>query len=140
MKATTLFTFVQVVVFSVTNLFAQEKVKAGFGVTVVQQQPQFPGGEDSLVSFLKNNLRYPQEARLAWIQGRVFIGFMIDHSGKMKNIKVLSSVNSQLDEEALRVVHMMPEWQPGKIGDTNVDTQYILPIEFVMPPKREKEF
>ena len=140
MKTKTIFFLFLPFIISAHNLYAQDHVKAGFGITVVQQQPQFPGGGDSLISFLKNNLRYPQEAKLAWIQGRVFIGFMIDNTGKIKNIKVLSSVNSQLDEEALRVVHMMPEWIPGKIGDTNVDTQYILPIEFVMPKKRDKDF
>lgn len=127
------------ILLSANGLFAQDNVKAGFGVSVVQSQPMFPGGEDSLISFLKNNLRYPQEAKLAWIQGRVFIGFLIDHTGKIKDTRVLSGVNSQLDEEALRVVRLMPEWIPGKIGDTNVDTQYILPIEFIMP-KRNKGF
>ncbi|MEO8087469.1 MAG: energy transducer TonB [Bacteroidota bacterium] len=117
------------------KLQAQDHVKAGFGVTVVQQQPQFMGGEDSLMSFLKNNLRYPEEAKLAWIQGRVFVGFLIDHTGKIKDAKILSGVNSQLDDEALRVVHMMPDWIPGKVGETSVDVQFILPIEFVMPKK-----
>lgn len=127
-----------ILTFYVCKLNAQDHVKAGFGVTVVQSQPQFPGGEDSLISFLKNNLRYPQEAKLAWIQGRVFVGFLIDYTGKIKDIKVLSGVNQQLDDEALRVVHLMPEWIPGKIGETNVDTHYILPIEFIMP-KRNRE-
>jgi protein TonB len=138
MKTTRLIICLLVLSTSAGELYAQDRVKAGFGVTVVQSQPQFPGGEDSLISFLKNNLRYPQEAKLAWIQGRVFVGFLIDYTGKIKEIKVLSGVNQQLDDEALRVVHMMPEWIPGKIGETNVDTRYILPIEFIMP-KRNKE-
>ncbi len=138
MKTTRLIICLLMLSISVGKLYAQDHVKAGFGVTVVQSQPQFPGGEDSLISFLKNNLRYPQEAKLAWIHGRVFVGFLIDYTGKIKDIKVLSGVNQQLDDEALRVVHMMPEWIPGKIGETNVDTRYILPIEFVMP-KRNKE-
>lgn len=138
MKTTRLIICILILSISAGKLYSQDRVKAGFGVTVVQSQPQFPGGEDSLISFLKNNLRYPQEAKLAWIQGRVFVGFLIDYTGKIKDIKVLSGVNQQLDDEALRVVHMMPEWIPGKIGETNVDTRYILPIEFVMP-KRNKE-
>ena len=138
MKTTRLLTGFIVLAFSAGSLYAQDHVKTGFGVSVVQSQPQFPGGEDSLISFLKNNLRYPQEAKLAWIQGRVFIGFLIDYTGKVKDVNVLSGVNSQLDDEALRVVHMMPDWIPGKIGETNVDTRYILPIEFIMP-KRKKE-
>ncbi|MCX6273869.1 MAG: energy transducer TonB [Bacteroidetes bacterium] len=138
MKTTRLIICILILSISAGKLYSQDRVKAGFGVTVVQSQPQFPGGEDSLISFLKNNLRYPQEAKLAWIQGRVFVGFLIDYTGKIKDIKVLSGVNQQLDDEALRVVHMMPEWIPGKIGETNVDTRYILPIEFIMP-KRNKE-
>lgn len=138
MKTTRLIICILILSISAGKLYSQDRAKAGFGVTVVQSQPQFPGGEDSLISFLKNNLRYPQEAKLAWIQGRVFVGFLIDYTGKIKDIKVLSGVNQQLDDEALRVVHMMPEWIPGKIGETNVDTRYILPIEFVMP-KRNKE-
>ena len=138
MKTTRLIICILILLISAGKLYSQDRVKAGFGVTVVQSQPQFPGGEDSLISFLKNNLRYPQEAKLAWIQGRVFVGFLIDYTGKIKDIKVMSGVNQQLDDEALRVVHMMPEWVPGKIGETNVDTRYILPIEFVMP-KRNKE-
>lgn len=138
MKTTRLIICILILSISAGKLYSQDRVKAGFGVTVVQSQPQYPGGEDSLISFLKNNLRYPQEAKLAWIQGRVFVGFLIDYTGKIKDIKVLSGVNQQLDDEALRVVHMMPEWIPGKIGETNVDTRYILPIEFVMP-KRNKE-
>lgn len=118
---------------------AQDRVKSGFGVSVVQRQPQFPGGDDSLMSFLKTNLRYPPEAKLGWIQGRVFVGYLVDHTGKLKDIRVLSGVHPQLDDEALRVVHMMPDWIPGKIGDTNVDVQYILPIEFVMPKRNTAE-
>jgi periplasmic protein TonB len=137
MKRTRQLIFIFIIFVSNDHLFAQDKVKAGFGVSVVQTQPQFAGGEDSLIAFLKNNLRYPQEAKLAWIQGRVFVGFLVDHTGKIKDIKVLSGVNEQLDAEALRVVHMMTEWVPGKIGETNVDTRYILPIEFYMP-KRNK--
>ncbi len=124
------------VIVCTANLLAQNHVKAGFGVTVVQTQPQFPGGDDSLISFLKTNLRYPQEAKIAWIQGRVFIGFLVNNTGKIKDVRVLSGVNDALDDESLRVVHLMPDWTPGTIGGTNVDVQYILPIEFVMPQKR----
>ena len=115
---------------------AQTHAKAGFGVTVVQEQPMFPGGDDSLLSFLKNNLRYPQEAKLGWIQGKVYVGFLVDHEGRIKDVRLLNSVNKQLDDEAIRVVHMMPDWIPGKTGGTPVDVQFILPIEFVMPEKK----
>jgi len=115
---------------------AQTPGKTGFGVTVVQEQPKFPGGDDSLISFLKNNLRYPPEAKVARIQGLVYVGFLVDHIGKIKDIRLLNSVDKQLDDEALRVVNMMPDWIPGKAGDTPVGVEFILPIEFVMPEKK----
>lgn len=135
MKPLKIFCSFALILFFTRQAHAQDHVKAGFGVTVVQTQPQFPGGEDSLMSFLQKNLRYPEEARLAWIQGRVFVGFEVDHTGKIKDARVLSGVNAQLDEEALRAVHLMPDWVPGNIGGTNVDVQYILPIEFVLPKR-----
>lgn len=130
-----------------TNSFGQttpnhkkehQRVKAGFGVTVVQSQPEFPGGLDSLNSFLKNNMTYPLQAKLNGIQGRVYVGYLIDKTGKIKNAKVLSGVNEDLNNEALRVVQLLPDWQPGTKGGVAVDVQYILPLDFVIPAKREK--
>jgi len=117
-------------------LKAQSNAKTGFGVAVVQEQPRFPGGDDSLISFLKDNLHYPQEAKSARIQGLVYVGFLIDQNGKIKDVRLLNSIDKQLDEEAVRVVQMMPDWIPGKAGDAPVDVQFILPIEFVMPEKK----
>src|SRR5256885_14167106 len=94
-----------------SNLFAQpqakaqnQKVKAGFGVTVVQTQPEFPGGSDSLYNFLMNNLKYPRHAKLSGIYGRVYVGFLIDKTGKLKNHRILNGVTEELNDEAMRVV------------------------------------
>ncbi len=111
----------------------QETVKAGFGVSVVQVQPEFPGGPDSLQSFLKSNLRYPDSAKYNRIQGRVYIGFLVDKKGKIKEEKVLNGVNELLDNEALRVVKMMPQWKPGTAGGSPTNVQYILPVDFIVP-------
>ncbi|MBP6334489.1 MAG: energy transducer TonB [Bacteroidia bacterium] len=111
----------------------EEKVKAGFGVSVVQVQPEFPGGPDSLQSFLKKNLDYPDSAKYNRIQGRVYIGFLVDKKGRIKEEKVLSGVNELLNNEALRVVRMMPEWKPGTAGGNPVSVQYILPVDFILP-------
>ena len=116
----------------------KKDIKAGFGVTVTQVQPQFPGGADSLESFLKNNLVYPETARLSHTQGRVYVGFMIDRKGKIVKSKILSSASEDLDKEALRVVSIMPDWKPGTAGGTPVDVQYILPIDFITPPANFK--
>jgi len=130
-----------------TNSFGQtsptqkkehQRVKAGFGVTVVQSQPEFPGGQDSLDSFLRNNMTYPVQAKLNGIHGRVYVGYLIDKTGKIKNARILSGVNDDLNNEALRVVQLFPDWKPGTKGGDAVDVQYILPLDFVIPPKREK--
>ena len=112
----------------------KKTTKAGFGVSVTQVQPEFPGGVDSLQTFLMDNLVYPDSAKLNHIQGKVYVGFMINYEGKIVNPKILSSASADLDKEALRVVGMMPDWKPGTAGGSPVSVQYILPIEFVSPP------
>ncbi len=115
-----------------------QRVKAGFGVTVVQTQPEFIGGTDSLENFLRKKLTYPPQAKLNGIQGRVYVGFLVDKTGKIKNAKVLSGVNEELNTEALRVVQLFPDWKPGTRGGYAVDVQYILPLDFIVPPKNER--
>jgi len=110
-----------------------DKVKAGFGVSVTQVQPQFPGGADSLDSFIKRNINYPKSAVTARIHGRVYIGYLVDRTGKIKNIRLLSGVNDELDNEALQVVQKMPDWIPGSIAGSPVDVQYVLPVDFIIP-------
>lgn len=107
--------------------------KKGFGVTVVQTQPEFPGGPDSLQNFLQNNLKYPQDARLSRIQGRVYVGFKVAYTGKIADAKVINGVNPLLDQEALRLIGLMPDWKPGTAGGSPVDVQYVLPVDFILP-------
>lgn len=129
------------ILFFLTNASAstaQPSVKAGFGVSVVQTQPEYAGGVDSLMSYLKTNLHYPATAKNAWIEGRVFVGFLIDSSGKITDSRLLNSVSPDIDEEALRVVRQMPDWKPGTIGGNPTPVQFILPIDFVMPEKVEE--
>ena len=114
------------------------RVKKGFGVTVTQVQPEFPGGQDSLDSFLNSNLDYPDSAKINHIQGRVYVGFMIDRNGKIQKPRILSSASQYLDQEALRVVNLMPDWKPGTAGGTPVDIQFVLPIDFIAPPAKTK--
>jgi TonB family protein len=109
------------------------KVKSGFGVSVVQKQPQFAGGTDSLNSFLQKNINYPLQARLDNIQGRVYIGFSITETGKVVDVRILSGMNEELDNEALRVANTFPDWIPGTVDGKPVKTHYVLPIDFVIP-------
>lgn len=113
----------------------KEKVKAGFGVTMVQVQPEFPGGPDSLQAFLNRNLSYPEKAKADRIGGRVYVSFKVDMKGKIIDPKVISGITDELDAEALRVVKQMPDWKPGTAGGSPVIVQYILPIDFIIPSR-----
>jgi TonB family protein len=117
----------------------QSKVQKGFGVSVTQVQPEFPGGIDSLQAFLNENLSYPEKAKREHIQGKVYVGFLVDRNGKIKNPKILSTASEELDNEALRVVGLMPDWIPGTAGGSPVDVQYILPIDFIAPPIKTRD-
>ena len=113
----------------------KDRVKAGFGLTVVQIQPEFPGGPDSLQSFLNSNLNYPEKAKADRVGGRVYLSFRIDEKGKIIDPKVISGITEELDAEAIRVVKLMPDWKPGTASGQPVIVQYILPIDFVIPKK-----
>ncbi len=98
-----------------------------------ESQPVFPGGQDSLMSFLKANLKYPKECVKDSIEGRVLVSFVVNKDGSVKNIAVVKGVNHLLDEEACRVVSIMPAWKPGLVKGNPVNVKYTLPITFRLP-------
>ena len=98
--------------------------------TIVEQMPEFPGGEAELLGFISRNIHYPEEAKKDGIQGRVFIGFVIEEDGSVSNVRNLRGVDSELDAEAMRVVESMPKWKPGMQRGQAVRVSYILPIVF----------
>lgn len=100
--------------------------------TVVEEQPHFPGGEEALMKFLQANLRYPSEAREAGLQGTVFVSFVIEKDGSSSDTKVLRGVGESLDQEALRVINAMSNWNPGRQRGKVVRVQYNMPIRFVL--------
>lgn len=97
---------------------------------VVEEMPSFPGGRSALNRYLSSNLNYPEAAINADIQGTVYIGFIVDEYGALRDISVLKSVNILLDNEAIRVVEAMPTWEPGRQRGKNVRVKYTLPITF----------
>ncbi len=98
--------------------------------TVVEEPPRFPGGETARQAFLGNNLVYPEEARLSGIQGTVFISFVVEKDGSISNVEVLRGIGGGCDEEAVRVVEMMPRWEPGKQRGEAVRVQFNMPVRF----------
>jgi TonB family protein len=97
---------------------------------VVEQMPEFPGGEEALYRFLNENIHYPDSAKTAGIQGRVFITFVVNTDGSISDVRILRGIGGGCDEEALRVVKSMPNWIPGTQHGKPVRVQYNLPVKF----------
>jgi periplasmic protein TonB len=98
--------------------------------TIVEEMPSFPGGEAERNKFLATNIVYPQQATENGIQGTVYVSFVVDSKGNVTDVKVLRGIGGGCDEEALRVVKMMPQWHPGKQNGKQVRVLFNMPIYF----------
>lgn len=96
----------------------------------VSEKPRFPGGDDSLLKFVNKHREYPQAAYKAGVQGRVICSFVINIDGSVSNIKVLRGVEPSLNNEAMRVLSLMPAWCPGKIRGRAVPVRVVYPVNF----------
>ncbi len=103
----------------------------------VDEMPEFPGGDDALIEYLGKNIKYPEVERKKNLSGVVYVYFIVDKEGKVKDPKVVRGVKDApaLDAEALRVVKEMPNWKPGKQNDKPAAVQFTLPIKFVLGSK-----
>ena len=101
-------------------------------LSVVEQNPEFPGGLTGLLNFLSKNIKYPKQAVENNIQGTVFVQFIVGSNGKVRNARILRGINSYCDEEALRVVNMMPDWIPGQQNNKRVSVMFQIPVRFQM--------
>jgi TonB family protein len=97
---------------------------------IVEQMPQFRGGNEKLKEYLSTNLRYPEECKQQKIQGRVIVTFVVERDGLITDVKVVRSIHPLLDKEAIRVTRSMPKWLPGKQMGTAVRVKYTLPVTF----------
>ena len=98
--------------------------------TMVEQMPQFPGGDRELLSFIAKNLHYPTIAQEKGIQGKVFVRFVVSATGDVKDVKVMRSLDPYCDKEAIRVIQSLPKWIPGRQNGRNVPVYYTVPITF----------
>jgi TonB family protein len=116
---------------SVQNVNAQTNTTDSPRVfTVVEQMPEFPGGETAVMSFLSKNIVYPEYEKEHDIQGRVIVEFVVNEDGSISNVIIKKSVSQNLDAEAMRVVKLLPKFKPGKQQGKVVRVSYILPIVF----------
>lgn len=103
-------------------------------LSTATSMPQFPGGTEALMQYLSKNIEYPVSARDAGIQGNVITQFTVDKDGSVikESIKILRSVDENLDKEAMRVILSMPKWIPGMENGEPVKANFVLPITFAM--------
>ena len=96
----------------------------------VDEMPRYQGGDPHMMKYVAENIVYPQKAKENGIEGRVFVGFIIEKDGSVSNVKVLRGIGGGCDEEAVRVISAMPKWKPGKQGGKPVRVSYMMPINF----------
>jgi len=99
---------------------------------IVEQMPQYPGGEKEMMRFIKTNLQYPPIAVEMGISGTVTLNFVVGKDGKITRIKVVRGIGGGCDEEAIRVLEKMPAWSPGRQGGMAVLVSYTVPFKFVL--------
>jgi len=97
--------------------------------TIVQEEPKFNG---DLYAFLYGEIKYPFEAKELGIQGKVYVSFIVETDGSVSTVELLRGIGGGCDEEAIRVVKMMPKWSPGKQGGVAVRVKFSLPVKFTL--------
>ena len=99
-------------------------------LTFAEQMPEYPNGMDSVMRFIQKNLSYPGKAKKDSIQGKVIVQFVVSKTGAIEDIKIIKSLSKECDEEVMRVVSIMPRWNPGKQNGKAVSVRFVLPVIF----------
>ena len=99
---------------------------------VVENMPEFPGGDLGLMKYIQNNVKYPPIAKEYNITGKVYVSFIVDKTGSVTNVKIVRGVDKNLDAEALRVVKSLPKYKPGKQRGKAVRVMFTIPINFTL--------
>ncbi|MGY6562760.1 MAG: energy transducer TonB [Luteibaculaceae bacterium] len=124
--------------FVVALLFlASSKIQAQ--TPSVEIPPSFPGGDAELFKFLSSNIKYPKIAKEQNLQGTVYSTFVVDKTGIIRDIKITKGIGEACDNEVLRVISLMPNWEPGTQNGEPINSQYKLPIRFTMPEEIEEQ-
>jgi periplasmic protein TonB len=97
---------------------------------IVEQAPEFVNGLNAMYKFLKENMKYPAVARENGIEGSVYVGFVVGKDGTIRDVKVKRGIGGGCNEEAIRVVELMPKWNPGKQNGKAVNVSFTIPIKF----------
>ncbi len=103
---------------------------------IVENMPEFPGGEEALRKYITSSVEYPEEAINKGIQGKVYVTFVVTKNGSVANAKIARGVAPSLDQEALRVINSLPKWKPGTQRGKAVNVSYTVPINFELAPRK----
>ena len=127
-----LFLIIILAVISFTTAGAQNKTvdNSGKVYEMVEVMPEYPGGMEKLMEFLRTSVKYPVQAQKSKIEGRSVIGFIVEEDGSISNVSVTKGSHPLLDSEAIRVVKEMPKWKPGMIKGNPVRVKFNLPVYF----------
>jgi len=110
---------------------------------VVENPAEYPGGLDSMFTFIRRHLKYPMSARRSNVEGAVYVAFVIEKNGSVSNISVVKGIHPECDAEAARVVSLFPNWKPGRNKRNKaVRSKFVLPIIYKLTPEarnRSKE-
>ena len=99
---------------------------------VVENMPEFPGGDLGLMKYIQKNVKYPPIAKEYNITGKVYVSFIVDKSGSVTDVKIVRGVDKSLDAEAVRVVKSLPKYKPGKQRGKAVRVMFTIPINFTL--------
>lgn len=130
MKKSVLLLATIVLSFCTSIAFSQNTADENTIYMKVDKMPEFPGGQVALVKYLSKNIKYPPKYKKDKVNGRVFVSFIVDKTGKVGQAKVVKSLNEECDKEAIRVISMMPNWIPGEKEGNKVNVQFGLPVNF----------
>ena len=114
-----------------TGAFGQTKDSVAHDTTIFADPmiyPSFPGGQAGLKEYIDKNFNWTQGQMT--VEGNVFVEFVVDTDGKIKDVKIVRGLCESCDKEALRLVKNMPTWTPGKENEKTVKTRMVLPIKF----------
>jgi protein TonB len=110
----------------------QEETEKEPPLRFVEDMPQFPGGAEAWVAYLQKELKYPESCRILNLSGVVVVEFIVEKDGKISNVKAITQVYPDLDDEAKRVISASPKWIPGKQMGKPVRVTYTIPIRFTL--------
>lgn len=115
---------------AIVEMQEEEEVEEEEVFYIVENMPEFPGGDVALRTYIAQNVKYPEIAKENGLSGKVFVQFVINQKGEVENVKIARGVDPALDKEAIRVVQNLPKWKPGSQRGKPVRVSYTVPINF----------